>query len=498
MFVLCVLTLGCADDSEPDVSPVDASVMDASATDQMIAADAESPPPLDATTLPDGMSGPVDLPTAEDVPANATAIATGALDRWTLLRDGRIFSQAESQATLHAHGEEVWTGPIEGDLIDAVLVNDTILVLTNAGIFALTDLGLEVSPLDALLSDPVRAAEGRGDQSWFADSRGLSHWSEGSLRRLSTPGVTVPWDRAQVAPGQFRGTPSLWLAFDQALIAIGAGQTANAWRFELGQDVRRIAATDAGLFVLFDNSLAQLNDDETWTYWVRPDSASLIAGHPDAPDLWISNGVGLWQLNDDGLRTRVDAPVHSALRVNAAGAAFLKDADTVYQVLAGRFVSFSGLEPGARLGGPTTVTFEVTTPEQVESFSVQLDDTEPSILMGPPWSVELAPDQVGPGRHALSVLIRYADGGELTGSVDFLGPPTWEADIEPLNSAHCTACHGDGGSAHVMNDLDAWRLEIAEIVDDVETGRMPYGSPMLPADQIELIRAWRDTGLLER
>ena len=46
-----------------------------------------------------------------------------------------------------------------------------------------------------------------------------------------------------------------------------------------------------------------------------------------------------------------------------------------------------------------------------------------------------------------------------------------------------------------MNDVDAWRMEIAEIIDDVETGRMPYGSPMLPPDEVDLIRAWRDTGM---
>ena len=49
-----------------------------------------------------------------------------------------------------------------------------------------------------------------------------------------------------------------------------------------------------------------------------------------------------------------------------------------------------------------------------------------------------------------------------------------------------------------MDELAAWRLEIAEIIDDVETGRMPYGAPMLSPSKIDLIRMWRDTGLLER
>lgn len=39
-----------------------------------------------------------------------------------------------------------------------------------------------------------------------------------------------------------------------------------------------------------------------------------------------------------------------------------------------------------------------------------------------------------------------------------------------------------------MDALAAWRLEIAELVDDVETGRMPYGAPMLSPSKVNLIR----------
>ena len=105
---------------------------------------------------------------------------------------------------------------------------------------------------------------------------------------------------------------------------------------------------------------------------------------------------------------------------------------------------------------------------------------------------------MGPGHHTLSVNVQYNDGVRLTAALTFLGPPTWTADIQPIHLDHCTACHGASGLAHPMDDLAAWRLEIAEIIDDVETGRMPYGAPMLPPSKIELIRMWRDTGLLEQ
>ena len=114
-----------------------------------------------------------------------------------------------------------------------------------------------------------------------------------------------------------------------------------------------------------------------------------------------------------------------------------------------------------------------------------------------PWTIELDPAVIGPGTHTLSVEARYVDGVVLRNELNFLGPPTWTDDIEPIHLAHCTGCHGAANLAHTMDDVEAWRFEIIAIIDDVETGRMPYGAPMLSPGKIELIRVWRDTGMLE-
>ena len=89
---------------------------------------------------------------------------------------------------------------------------------------------------------------------------------------------------------------------------------------------------------------------------------------------------------------------------------------------------------------------EVTTPEQVTEVSYQLDGAEPVVLEGTAWSVVLDPAEITAGVHDFSVRIRYDDGGEIVGSLSFLGPPSWEDDISPLNSQKCAGCHGDGGS----------------------------------------------------
>ena len=105
---------------------------------------------------------------------------------------------------------------------------------------------------------------------------------------------------------------------------------------------------------------------------------------------------------------------------------------------------------------------------------------------------------LGPGVHDIQVDVRYTDGQAITGQLSFLGPPTWVNDIGPLSEAECAACHGDGGSAHPMATAEQWQFEIAAIMDDIETGRMPYGQPRLGEDLIQLVRDWRDSGFLEQ
>jgi hypothetical protein len=49
-----------------------------------------------------------------------------------------------------------------------------------------------------------------------------------------------------------------------------------------------------------------------------------------------------------------------------------------------------------------------------------------------------------------------------------------------------------------MSEYGNWQDEILAIIDDVETGRMPYGLPRLSEDNIQLIRDWRESGFLEQ
>ena len=66
------------------------------------------------------------------------------------------------------------------------------------------------------------------------------------------------------------------------------------------------------------------------------------------------------------------------------------------------------------------------------------------------------------------------------------------ADIEPIFVESCDQCHGPRGYAHRMETMEVWMDEVADIIDSVETGRMPLTpNPLLTDDQIQLIRDWQ-------
>ena len=109
----------------------------------------------------------------------------------------------------------------------------------------------------------------------------------------------------------------------------------------------------------------------------------------------------------------------------------------------------------------------------------------------------LNPSDIGPGSHELIVVVRYDDEIELQTKIQFFGPPSWEEDIRTISETYCVACHGDGGSAHRMVTREEWTAEIVMIIDDIETGRMPYGLPPLSDDLVQLVRDWQTSGFLE-
>lgn len=83
---------------------------------------------------------------------------------------------------------------------------------------------------------------------------------------------------------------------------------------------------------------------------------------------------------------------------------------------------------------------------------------------------------------------------------------TWHNSVAPIVAAHCASCHRDGGSGPTdLTDPDVAIAHSAGMLAAVEAGIMPPWPPaqdchpiadprVLPADELELLRAWVDAG----
>ncbi len=164
---------------------------------------------------------------------------------------------------------------------------------------------------------------------------------------------------------------------------------------------------------------------------------------------------------------------------------------------AGRYLRVEGLLEGSPLNSASQITVSATAPESVIDVVARVGGIALTVDGDGPWTVPLDPIDVGPGSHALTVEIRYADGETIIEVINFRGPPSWEADIEPLVLAHCANCHGVQGAPLPLETAAQWTTLFDEILVAVETGRMPIGSRALNVDELDLIRNWATGGFFD-
>ena len=436
-----------------------------------------------------------EFPQGESAPASGYSMVSAPLTLFDVLADGRILGATQAGITVFDGDQTLDLGETFGQLIGAHTVAGDHLVFTTEGIFALMGNELQPSPLNEVVSNIVRVVRTGPSSMWLISAQNLHHWDNGTLRSLSLDDVEIDWLTAQIAAGHYDGARALWAAQGASLFAL---TTEGAWTFDWPEDIAWIAGTDQGVWIAHEHLISHRTLQGEWTQYQRPQDAIYGVASSEASDLWISSGTQLWQWTGDALRARDGAPAHGRLRLGDNGDIYLSNRTGVYRVSAGRLVLFDGLAEGGRLLGETDLGITASSPENVEEITVRIDASDPVILGDAPWSIALSATVLGPGVHDIQVDVRYTDGQAITGQLSFLGPPTWVNDIGPLSEAQCAACHGDGGSAHPMATAEQWQFEIAAIMDDIETGRMPYGQPRLSEDLIQLVRDWRDSGFLEQ
>ncbi|MEE2786991.1 MAG: hypothetical protein VX589_06600 [Myxococcota bacterium] len=454
------------------------------------------PPPEQREAMPAG--------DAED--ANAQPISQMGFTRFAQLINGDIIGQHASGMSLLTEEGRIDFDDRYGRFIDAtdIVTNppdafETTVVLTSAGLYTLNEGVLDISPLANILPNATRITALTAQPMsalWFATDAGLYRWSDNEVRRIMAPDQAIDWTTSPLRSGRLFNTSVVWAKTETSLLAVGVRADGPvAWTLELAEPIDAMTTTRSGLWIGDEITLSVLSPAGRWKTWRRPTESVVIEGHPDEATLWMSNGRSLHQWTGEILIHRVNAPLHTQLTVDDEGRALLGNVQGITSVSPGRFLTIAGLDD--RIIGPTEVQITMSNADDVDEVSVRVDNAEPVELSAPNWRLNLSPAEISPGMHTLYVQIRYTDGEVIESSAEFFGPPGWALDIEPLQQAHCARCHGMGGSAHLMVDSAAWQAEIAAIIDDVETGRMPLSAPALDASLVALIKGWRDAGFLE-
>lgn len=488
-----VLT-GCDDD--PATAGPDAEVVADRGPDPEPEPSPEPEPEPSPEPEPDPEPEPTPIDAART--ADPEALLAGAVALAVPLADGRVVAEGPEGIALIGASGVTALGADVGPLAAASLVDDALLVAAEAGVFVEAGGALVPSPVGELVEGVTALHRTADGALWILDASGLHVYRDGALSGVS-PGPMSPG--AMTAVGAWEGTPALWVVGDEALYALGfTGGELQAWSLVPEAPVAGVAVNaDGGLWVAAEGSLSHMASDGTWHDFVLPFEVTGLAAHPEAPDVWLDAGGALWQLRDGRVRAIEGIPSYAGLRAEVDGSVLLFGDAGLARVRPGRFVYLGGVDEGGVVDRAVTITIEATRPELVESITAALDGAEPSPLEGPPWQLTVEPGPVPEGAHTLRVVAEYSDGERALAELRFTvqGPPTWEADVEPIFVEHCDACHGERGYAHRMETMETWVDEIDDIIDAIENNRMPLPpNPSVTPEQLDVIRAWAETGFL--
>lgn len=497
--VVCLMlpAIGCDDEPSTPAAP-DATVEPEPAPDPEANPEPEGEPEPDPDPEPEGAPDPEPTPVDPARAVEPELLLDGPVPLAVPLPDGRVVARAGDAVALIAPDRTLDFGAEAGALNAAGLVDGQLLVSTDLGLFARVDDGLMPSPLGALL-DGVTALDTTADGAlWIIDAAGLHVYREGRLSGVD-PGPMGAG--AMTAVGAWADTPALWVVGDEALYAVGFGDEGlQAWELAPEAPVDGVAVNDlGGLWIAADGTVSHLADDGTWSDLLLPFAVTALAAHPAAPDVWLVGDDRLWQLRDGRVRPIEGVGAFSGLRGELDGSVLIWGDAGLQRVRPGRFVHLDGVDDGGVVDRITTVEVSVTSPEDVQQLTLRIDGGDARALEGPPYTFELEPGPIPEGAHTLEVAADYADGERVVAELRFRvqGPPTWEGDVAPIFFEHCDACHGERGYAHRMETMDVWLAEFDQIVDAIVGNRMPLPpNPSVTPEQLELIRAWGETGFL--
>ena len=180
--------------------------------------------------------------------------------------------------------------------------------------------------------------------------------------------------------------------------------------------------------------------------------------------------------------------------VDEFGRLLILSQEGVFRVSSSRTVAVDGIMQNDVMEGAAVLTFVPSLEESLESMYAWIDQ-QPLDIDEKNQSIVDSND-FDSGLHSLRILAVGPEGESITEIPFYVGAlpdVTWEDGIDPLTQAHCNDCHGDG-SFLPLNTAELWQENIEIILSEVINNEMPKGGPYLNADEIQLIRGWKNGG----
>ncbi len=426
------------------------------------------------------------------------------------ISDG-IFAETADGALVVTSAGAVVLGPAAGTThAVAELRRGQPLVAGAEGLFIWNGEALELSPLSAATGsvlDLFAAPGPAGRDLWIHTDDRLSIYRDGTLHHLNLG--ELPTDVVQISLGPWPGgLAGIWVMTHTELYALAVdGQGVTAWpSLPLEGELTAMAVDGPGaVWLVLDGVLHRRSSAGDWRAFDRlPFVPTQLSAAPDAPDLWLAAEDGtLWHERAGRFSQIIDAPAFDQIGPGAAGAVLLWGEAGLYDARPGAFLGFSGARDGVSILESTVLRLRASPEDGLQGITLSLDGAPAEPLEGPPYQWTIDPFVLGDGTHRAVFEATWQAGNTASAALRFgtlaVGPPTWQADIEPLFVDRCNTCHGDGGYAHPLFQMAQWRDDLDRILAAVTDARMPLPpAPALTPEELQLIEGWRDEGFLEQ
>jgi hypothetical protein len=396
------------------------------------------------------------------------------------------------------------------------------LVEAENGLF-LAESGWVIAPpwRDALGPGVTGTAQSADGAVWLSHTSGLYRLQEGTLAALKVGGAPLTGITAMAAAPAADGAPGVWFVREGRLsVAVATGATTYQVReasapLDEGEGVESLAGLGPGvgtsgeLWLLTNQGLLRRARDG----WRRVDlgerpSQLLASGR----FLWAKSGDSLLLHDADantwGVVSEVDTREFRFLAADESGCAWVQLGGESVAVSRAPVPRVLGLYQGMQVVEDGLVVRAVLPPGPVPDSVVFQVDGEDVPTTGPQFSLGGAEADGTPraysfagleaGRHALSVVSRFADGSEARRTVPFdyqpldTEPLSFAADIRPIHESRCAKCHTTG-PGRALNTYELWRDNAALVTAAVRDQRMPADGPMDP-QLIIRIQRWAASG----